>query len=153
MSETPTPGEQPTPHEHQPNWGSAYPPPPAATPPAGYYYPYPPPPKHSDATTSMVMGIVAVAGLFICGVPVLMAPFAWYLGAKAEREIDASGGAWSGRSEATAGKVLGIVGTVLLTLVVAGIVLLVVLTFTQPGFWDDESSADAVLGLLRQTGR
>ncbi|MFC5677461.1 DUF4190 domain-containing protein [Aeromicrobium endophyticum] len=152
MSETPPPGGPSSP-EHQPNWGSAYPPPQhgagqGATPPPGYYYPYPVPPKHTDATTSMVMGIVAVAGLFVCGIPVLMAPFAWYLGAKAEREIDASAGALSGRSEATAGKVLGIVGTALLALAVAGIVLLVVLTYTQPDFWDDDSSYDSVLGAL-----
>ena len=155
MSETPPPSE-PSPHEHQPNWGSAYPPP-QQPPGAGYpppgYYPYPAPPKHTDATTSMVLGIVAVAGMFVCGIPVLMAPFAWYLGAKAEREIDTSAGALSGRGEATAGKVLGIVGTVLLALAVAGIVLLVVLASTQPDFWDDENTADAVLGLLRQVGR
>jgi hypothetical protein len=82
-----------------------------------------------------------------------MAPFAWYLGVKAEREIDASAGTLSGRGEATAGKVLGIVGTVLLALAVAGIVLLVVLASTQPDFWDDESTTDAVLGLLGQVGR
>lgn len=152
MSETPPP-DGPSSHDHRPNWGSAYPPPhqapaPGATPPPGYYYPYPVPPKHSDATTSMVLGIVAVAGMFICGIPVLMAPFAWYLGAKAEREIDASGGAWSGRGEATAGKVLGIVGTVLLALAIAGIVLIIVLASTQPDFWDDDSGYDSVLGAL-----
>jgi hypothetical protein len=150
MSEPPPPSE-PSPHEHQPNWGSAYPPP-QQPPGPGYpppgYYPYPVPPKHTDATTSMVLGIVAVAGMFVCGIPVLMAPFAWYLGAKAEREIDASAGTLSGRSEATAGKVLGIVGTVLLILVIALIVLLVVLTYTEPGFWDDDASYDSVLGAL-----
>ncbi|MET0821561.1 MAG: DUF4190 domain-containing protein [Aeromicrobium sp.] len=155
MSETPPPGGPS--HEHQPNWGSAYPPhqapAPGGAPPPGYYHPYPVPPKHTDATTSMVLGIVAVAGMFVCAIPVLLAPFAWYLGAKAVREIDASGGTLSGRSEATAGKVLGIVGTVLLTLAVAGIVLVVVLTFSQPDFWDDESTTDAVLGLLRQLER
>ena len=155
MSETPPPGE-PSPHEHQPNWGSAYPPP-HQPPGPGYpypgYYPYPAPPKHTDASTSMVLGIVAVAGMFVCGIPILMAPVAWYLGAKAEREIDASGGMLGGRSEATAGKVLGIVGTVLLVLAVAGIALLVVLTVTQPDFWDEDGTVDAVVGLLRQVER
>jgi hypothetical protein len=155
MSETPPPGE-PSPHDHQPNWGSAYPPPqqPHGAPfPQGGHYPYPAPPKHTDATTSMVLGIVAVAGMFVCGIPVLIAPFAWYLGAKAVREIDASAGTLSGRGEATAGKILGIVGTVLLALAVALIVLLVVLTVTQPGIWDEDSTTDTVLGLLPQTGR
>ena len=81
--------------------------------------------------------------------PVYFSAFA----AWTEREIDASAGTLSGRSEATAGKVLGIVGTVLLTLVVAAFVLLVVLTFTQPDLWDDESTTDTVLGLPRQVDR
>jgi hypothetical protein len=42
---------------------------------------------------------------------------------------------------------------VLLVLAVAAIVLLVVLTFTQPDFWDEDGTTDAVLGPLRQGGR
>ncbi len=154
MSETPRPGDDaagdPSPHAHQPTWGSAYPPP---TPGGGF----PPPPgayayaprKHNDATTAMVLGIVAVSGAFICAVPVLMAPFAWYMGAKAEREIDASNGALAGRGEASAGKILGIIGTVLLVLAIAAIVVLVVLSFTVDGFWDDDyDTYDSVLGGL-----
>ena len=68
----------------------------------------PPPPNHPQATTALVLGIL---GLVVCGV---LAPFAWSTGAKAVREIDASGGQWGGRSEANAGRICGIVGTVLL---------------------------------------
>lgn len=159
MSETSQPGggppesDQPSPHDHQPTWGSAYPPP---TPGAGF----PPPPgmhpyamrrKHNDATTAMVLGIVSVAGTFMCLLPVLMAPFAWWLGAKAEREIDASNGALDGRGEASAGKILGIIGTVLLVLAIAGIALLVVLTFTVDDFWDDDyETTDSMLRALGQ---
>jgi hypothetical protein len=99
----------------------------------------------------MVLGIVAIAGAFICALPILISPFAWYMGAKAQREIDASNGALSGRSEASAGKILGIIGTVLMVLAIAGIIALIVLTVTVDDFWDDDyDSYDAVLGAFRQ---
>lgn len=145
--DTPPPGEQP-PHTPQPNWGSAYPPPSGSyPPPGGYpppsgYGPYPVPPKHPQATTSMVLGIVAVAGGLMCWVPLLISPAAWIIGAKAVKEIDASRGAQSGRSEAVAGKVLGIIGTVLLALAIAVVILLIVLTFTIDDFWSDENWSD-----------
>jgi hypothetical protein len=135
----PPPGGAPGP-EQQPHWGEAYPPPPGGGHP-GYppprYYPYGPPPKHPNATTAMVLGIVAVAGGVICYLPLLIAPFAWFTGSKAVRDIDESGGAQGGRGEAVAGKVLGIIGTALLALALAAIVLLVVLSLTIDNFWDD----------------
>jgi hypothetical protein len=74
-----------------------------------YGPPYaPPPPNHPQATTALVLGIL---GLVVCGV---IAPFAWSLGTKALREIDAAGGRWGGRGEANAGRICGIVGTVVL---------------------------------------
>ncbi len=130
-----------------------YPPPGyAATPPEGYwqppgaYGPYgyaavPQPPKHPSATTAMVLGIVSVAGTFMCYFPAFAGPFAWYLGHKSMREIDASGGQLAGRSEAKAGMILGIIGTVLLVLLLAVIALLVVLTIAVEDFWDDEYQA------------
>jgi hypothetical protein len=133
---TPGPGK-PTGHAHQPNWGTAYPPPPGAAYPPPAYYPYGPPPKHPNATTAMVLGIVAVAGGVLCYLPLLIAPFAWFTGSKAVRDIDESRGAQGGRGEAMAGKVLGIVGTALLALAIAGIVTLVVLTLTVDNFWDE----------------
>lgn len=156
--ETPPPGEQP-PHASQPNWGSAYPPPPGSypAPPPGYG-PYQGPPKHPNATTSMVLGIVSVAGGIMCWLPLFLSPVAWIMGAKAVREIDASRGAQTGRGEAVAGKVLGIVGTVLLVLALAGIVLLIVLSFTIDDFWSDENWSDdsydetSVLPALRLAG-
>lgn len=85
--------------------------------------PYPPPPgqpapDHPQATTALVLGIL---GILLCGV---LAPFAWVIGGKAVREIDESGGTVGGRGTANAGKILGIVGTILLVL--AAIVLVVV---------------------------
>lgn len=144
-NDTPPSGEQPGP-EHQPNWGSAYPPPPGAyPPPPGGAYPPPPgyaymvPPKHPQATTSMVLGIISVAGGLLCWLPMLLSPVAWIMGAKSVRAIDESRGALTGRSEAMAGKVLGIIGTVMLALGVALIVLLIVLSFTVDDFWADEN--------------
>lgn len=65
----------------------------------------------------MILGIVGLAGILVaCGVTLPVAPFAWYFGAKAVKEIDAEPGRYSGRSEANAGKITGIIGTVLLIL-------------------------------------
>ncbi|MGA8986740.1 DUF4190 domain-containing protein [Aeromicrobium sp.] len=97
---TPPPGDQPP-----PTWGSAYPPP--APGPAPYYVP---PAKHPQAVTALILGIL---GLVVCGV---IAPFAWVIGNRAVNEIDANPAAYSGRSEASAGKILGIVGTSILAL-------------------------------------
>jgi len=88
--------------------------------------PYPSvPPNHPQSITALVLGIL---GLVLCGA---IAPFAWSIGSEAVREIDASGGAWGGRSEANAGRIMGIVGTALLALgllaVVAFLVIFVVL--------------------------
>jgi TRAP-type C4-dicarboxylate transport system permease small subunit len=82
---------------------SSYPPPP---PQGGQAYA----PNHPQATTALVLGILS---LVICG---LLGPFAWSIGAKALREIDASGGTMGGRGSAVAGKVCGIIGTCLLGL-------------------------------------
>ncbi|MBV9832314.1 MAG: DUF4190 domain-containing protein [Marmoricola sp.] len=55
----------------------------------------------------MILGIVGVVCCgFIAGIPALI------LGKQAQREIDASGGAQSGRGMATAGFVLGIISCV-----------------------------------------
>lgn len=144
----PPPGGQ-----YPPNWGSAYPPQPGQYPPqAGQYPPppgqYPPPPgyypqrpKHPQAVTAMVLGIVGISGFMFC-LTFFAAPFAWWLGSKSVREIDASGGAYDGRGEASAGKIMGIIGTILLILVLAVAILLIVLTFTIDNFWNDSGTSD-----------
>lgn len=111
----------------------SYPPtggqPPYGQPPPGYGYgppPQPPAPDHPRATTSMVLGIVAVAGGFVCYLPILMAPFAWVVGRKTLREIDASQGRVGGRGMAMAGYVLGIIGSVLLGLALLVVAVIIV---------------------------
>jgi uncharacterized membrane protein YjgN (DUF898 family) len=81
-------------------------------------------PEHPQATLVLILGIV---GIVVCG---LVAPFAWVMGNRVVKEIDASNGQLGGRSQAQAGRICGIVGTglialALLTVVVAIVILLV----------------------------
>lgn len=91
------------------------------------YQPYqqgPPPtwgaPDHPQATTILILGIL---GLVVCQ---LCSPFAWVMGARAKREIDASGGRIGGRGAVVAGYVMGIVGSAILALSVLVVVVVVV---------------------------
>ena len=84
------------------------PPPPGSLPPG--YPAYPPLPKHPQAMTVLILGIL---GLLVCG---LIGPFAWSMGNRVVHEIETSGGRWGGESEATIGRILGIVSTALLVL-------------------------------------
>jgi hypothetical protein len=89
----------------------------------GYGVPQYAVPDHGSATTALVLGLVAVIGGFACcGIPLLLSPVAWYVGAKTKREIDESGGQLGGRDRAMAGFVLGIIGTALLVLAILGVV-------------------------------
>ena len=86
----PPPGQPPWPQQP---WQPGYP---------------PPPPIHPQATTVLVLGIV---GVVVCQV---VGPFAWTMGNRVVAEIDAAGGRVGGRTEATVGRILGIVSTALL---------------------------------------
>ena len=93
------------------------PPPPTGAPYAAPAYGYAPmAPKHPQATTAMVLGIVGLVGGFLTGIAFVVAPFAWAIGGKAVREIDAAPNNYSGRDQAKAGQILGIIGTVILVL-------------------------------------
>lgn len=93
---------------------------PAAQPPAYQ----PPPPQHPQTTLILVLGICS---LVLCQV---LGPFAWVMGNKAIREIDAAPGRYSGRDTVNIGRILGAVATALLVVgilvLVAALVLLVV---------------------------
>jgi len=86
----------------QPPFGGQ-PPNPYGPPPVGFGAP-----EHPRATTVLVLGIL---GLVLCQV---ISPFAWVMGNRVVREIDAAGGQVGGRSTANAGRICGIVGTILL---------------------------------------
>lgn len=78
-----------------------------------------PPAKHPQATMVLILGIL---GLVICSV---LAPIAWVMGNRAVREIDASPQPMAGRGEANAGRILGIVGTVLLAIGIVAFIALI----------------------------
>ena len=84
-------------------------------------------PKQSQATMAMILGIVGLAlGVLMCGLGLLISPFAWAMGRSSLREIRASEGQLSGESEARAGMITGIIGTVLLVLALLALVAFVV---------------------------
>lgn len=119
--ENPYGEQQPPPYGQQPY------------PPQGYGYgygqPYPGPsaPNHPSATTAMVLGIIGLVGILSCaGVTLVLSPFAWAIGGKAVKEIDAAPpGTYSGRDQANAGRIMGIVGTILLVLGVLAVLALI----------------------------
>src|SRR3954449_5699086 len=91
-------------------------------PPYGQPYPqqgpYHQPPDHRQATTVLVLGIL---GLVLCQI---LSPIAWVMGNRVVQEIDASGGQLGGRGSANAGRICGIIGSILL-----GISLVLLLLF------------------------
>jgi hypothetical protein len=85
-------------------------------------------PDHPSATTAMVLGIISLVGIVFCGgLTLILAPAAWVVGAKAVRQIDASPGQYAGRDRAQAGKIMGIIGSVLLVLGIVAIIAVVAL--------------------------
>jgi hypothetical protein len=81
-------------------------------------------PEQSQATTVLVLGIL---GIEICGI---LAPFAWNMGTKELAAIDAGRRPPENRGTANAGRILGIIGTVLLAIGLAVLLLLVVGTIS-----------------------
>jgi hypothetical protein len=132
MTSTPGDGPQP-PYDANPQPPGYGPPPGYASPgwqpaPPGYY-PGPSPyrrPDHPDATKALVLGIVALLGGFSCYLPLLLGPWAWVVGHRAVKEIDAQAGRFEGRGQALAGYVMGVVATALLALGVLALIGLVV---------------------------
>lgn len=109
------------------------PPTPPPQPPYGgpppYGYLAQPPPNHPSAMTAMVLGIIGLAGVLTCGgVTLVVSPFAWAIGSKAVKEIDAAPpGTVGGRDQANGGRIMGIIGTILLVLAVLAVIAFVVL--------------------------
>lgn len=81
------------------------------------------PQDHPGAKSAMILGIVALAGGFLCGLPYLVGPFAMVKGKRVMSEIDAAGGQYGGRGQAQTGFILGIVATVLLALSLVFVVI------------------------------
>jgi hypothetical protein len=70
------------------------------------------PQAHPQGTTILVLGILS---LVICG---LLGPVAWVMGNNAIAEIDRNPSAYSNRGSVQAGRICGIVATVLLVVFV-----------------------------------
>lgn len=93
---------------NDPPFPPSFPPPPAND---------PPPAQVPGGVAALVLGVLSIVLCPLCG------PFAWSLGRKGEQAADASGGALAGRGLATAGKVLGMIGTFFLFLLIVFLVL------------------------------
>jgi hypothetical protein len=134
-SGTPPPyGQVPPPYGQVPPPYVQVPPPYGQVPPGQYAYPLPvEPPATSKATTAMVLGIT---GLVVC--PGVLSIPAWVIGHQAVREIDASQGRLGGRSQAQAGYILGIIGTVLAALGILAVVAIFVFSFAVADTVGDE---------------
>jgi hypothetical protein len=92
-------------------------------------YPPPPPPplgptpgnwqstpgvEHPDGTTILVLGILS---LVVCGI---IGPFAWNMGNKALREMNANPGVvYRNRGNVTAGRICGMIASILMIVGVA----------------------------------
>ncbi|RQN10217.1 DUF4190 domain-containing protein [Aeromicrobium camelliae] len=91
-----------------------------------------PPAKHPQATLVLILGIL---GLVLCSV---LAPIAWVMGNRAVREIDSSPQPVAGRGEANAGRIMGIIGTVLLAIGLLAFIALI--AFGALGLFASSSS-------------
>lgn len=149
MSEEPASGSDPQPQFNPQTGypvGPGTPPgyPPGAPNPYGGYPPQQPGwqpqfpvyavPDLPKATAALVVGIVSVAGAFTCVLPILAAPVAWILGAQARKQIRNAPQQWGGEGRATAGMVLGIIGTVLLAIAVVLLVVLIAVAANDSTF-------------------
>jgi hypothetical protein len=111
-----------------PGWQSGWPPGWAP----GYGAPHPGSLSHKGATTALVLGIVSIVSLLLtpfCCITlpgIFCAPFAWWVGAKAKREIERTPGLYGNLSAAVTGMWMGIVMTFLDVLAIAGFVALAV---------------------------
>jgi hypothetical protein len=91
-------------------------------------------PDHPSATTALVLGIVSLVGIVFCGgLTLVLAPFAWVIGSRAVRAVDATPGRYGGREKAAAGRVMGIIGTVLLALGIVALIALIALVVAFGG--------------------
>lgn len=82
-------------------------------------------PEHPNSTLVLVLGIVGLITNFIA-FP-FISPVAWYLGAKARRDIAHNPGVYRDNGKLTAGLALGVVGTLLALAFIGFFVLLIML--------------------------
>ncbi|MGW0804474.1 DUF4190 domain-containing protein [Nonomuraea sp. NPDC002799] len=88
----------------------------------------PPLQTHPNGTTILVLGILS---LVVCG---FLGPFAWVMGNKALSEIDESGYAYDNRGMVQAGRICGMISSILMILGVGFFVLMIGLGIVTGGF-------------------
>ncbi|WP_040788194.1 DUF4190 domain-containing protein [Nocardia paucivorans] len=76
------------------------------------------PVEHPHATAVLVLGALCP---LCCGIT---GPVAWVLGKRALDQIEASGGAYGGRTQVVVGFTLGVIGTILMIIMAVLYVLL-----------------------------
>lgn len=74
-------------------------------------------PEHPNATSSLVLGILGIVGVWPLG------PIAWFLSARAKQEMRQNPGRWRSSGSLTAGMVLGVITTVMLAFAVLAFLL------------------------------
>jgi Domain of unknown function (DUF4190) len=78
------------------------------------------PPNDSQSTLALILGILSILCCSILG------PVAFFIGNSSRNRIQASGGTLGGYGLATAGWIMGIIGTVILALEILWVVILVI---------------------------
>ncbi len=83
--------------------------------------------EHPQGTTVLILGILGLVGCQI------LSPFAWSMGTKALEEIDRDPMRYSNRSNVNTGRILGMVGTIILGISLVFGVLYLIFIFTLLG--------------------
>ncbi|MCK5891380.1 hypothetical protein [Aeromicrobium sp.] len=91
--------------------------------------PAPPLPVVPGSTAGVVVGIVALAGGLVLLLPLVVAPIAWYLGARAHRRAEREPDRWRPAGTARTAMVLGMVGSGILAVVSLLAVVIATLTW------------------------
>jgi len=78
------------------------------------------PPNDSQATLALILGILSI---LCCA---LVGPVAFFIGNSSRNRIQASGGTLGGYGLATAGWIMGIIGTVILALEILWVIIAVI---------------------------
>lgn len=89
-----------------------------------------------------MVGIIALLGGFTCYLPLLLGPWAWVVGRRVVREVDAEPGRWDGRGQGMGGYVMGVVATVLLLLGVLALTAFLLLA-TGTVMWGSPEPVEA----------
>lgn len=82
--------------------------------------------EHPKGTTILILGIIGIVVCQIC------APFAWVMGNRAKKEIDANPGVYSNAGNVNIGRILGMVGTILI-LVSAVVTVIAIIILAASG--------------------